>query len=523
MHMQNFKRFTELTITDVPESAKLVVLVGPNGCGKSSVFDAFTLWHREQTGLGHSGDDEYYIKGQVRQKIHLELHGGTQPARNSLYVRTAYRNDADFRSSRIETQPSPVETPRFHRLIDDDKSVSGNYQRLLLDSIGKLYSEESKKKLGEQITEELVGDIRTSLVNIFGDLSLNTIAEALGSDQGEGAFYFRKGTVDSYHYKNLSGGEKAAFDLVLDIHLKKTYFPNAIYCIDEIELHLHTKVQGTVLKELCRVVPGQSQLWVATHSLGVLQAAQELETASPGTVCLINFDGVDPDIRNEVKPSPLDRALWEKMLSVTLDDLSDRVAPEFIVVCEGSSVGNRRKDFDADVYEKILRAHEPGIVFISGGNSQQVEETGNSVRNILERVLPKTRVVSLADRDDKSPEEVARSDGLTLSKRNVESYLLAEDVIGALVSQEGKHDLLAEAHRVRENALRSSIARGHRPDDLKSAAGEIYNGLVDLLDLKHPGNSKEAFMRDMLAPLIVPGMTTYEDLKSDIVDKVKGR
>ena len=30
-------------------------------------------------------------------------------------------------------------------------------------------------------------------------------------------------------------------------------------------------------------------------------------------------------------------------------------------------------------------------------------------------------------------------------------------------------------------------------------------------------------MRDMLAPLIVPGMTTYEDLKSDIVDKVKGR
>ena len=126
-------------------------------------------------------------------------------------------------------------------------------------------------------------------------------------------------------------------------------------------------------------------------------------------------------------------------------------------------------------------------MFISGGNSQQVEETGNSVRNILERVLPKTRVVSLADRDDKSPEEVARSDGLTLSKRNVESYLLAEDVIGALVSQEGKYDLLAEAHRVRENALRSSIARGNRPDDLKSAAGEIYNGLVDLLDLKHPG------------------------------------
>ena len=98
---------------------------------------------------------------------------------------------------------------------------------------------------------------------------------------------FRKGTVDSYHYKNLSGGEKAAFDLILDIHLKKSYFKNAIYCIDELESHLHTKVQGSLLKELCNIVPATSQLWVTTHSLGVLREAQEMEIDSPGSVCLI--------------------------------------------------------------------------------------------------------------------------------------------------------------------------------------------------------------------------------------------
>ena len=520
-HLKNFKRFTDLRISEIPESAKLVVLVGPNGCGKSSVFDAFLRWHRENTGLGHSGDNEYYDNGsEVHGTLEIGLHGGDQPNRDSLYIRTAYRNDPDFRSAQISAQPSPVDSPGFHRLIEDDKTVSSNYQRLLLDSISKLYSEESKEKFGGQIVDELVGHIRVSMSNIFGDLTLNAITEPLGSGQGSGAFYFQKGTVGSYHYKNLSGGEKAGFDLVLDVHTKKGYFKNAIYCIDEIESHLHTKVQGALLKELARIVPNPSQLWVTTHSLGVIRAAQEMEADSPGSVCLLNFDGVDPDISNEIGPVRIDRVAWEKMLSITLDDLSDRVAPEFIVVCEGSSVGNRRKDFDADVYERILRTQEPRIVFVAGGNSMQVAETGSTLRGLLDRVLPHTNVVDLVDRDDKSDEEVAQYDGITLARRNIESYLLADDVIEALLQREGKPELREQALTIKSKALKNSIVRGNRSDDLKSAVGEIYNNLKQLLDLKHPGGNKDAFMKDILSPLIVPGMETYQALKVDIVDKV---
>ena len=520
-YMRNFKRFTDLRIDNIPESAKVVVLVGPNGCGKSSMFDAFLLWHRNSTGMGHSGDSEYYDKSQEHGAVQIGLHSGDQPTRDSLYIRTAYRNDADFKSSQIRAQDSPVERPGFHRLIEDDKTVSGNYQRLLLDSISNLYSEHSRQRTGEQIVEELIGEIRESMISIFGDLSLNTITEPVGSNQGSGAFYFRKGTVNSYHYKNLSGGEKAAFDLILDIHLKRRYFPNAIYCIDEIESHLHTKIQGSVLKELSKIVPSPSQLWVTTHSLGVLRSAQEMETDSPGSVCLISFDGVDLDVPSRIVPSRLDRASWEKMLSITLDDLSDRVAPEFIVVCEGSSVGNRRKDFDADVFERILRSHEPGIVFVSGGNSDQVVGTGNSLRGVLERVLPRTRVIALADRDDKSDDEVAEYPGVVLARRNIESYLLADDVIEALLDREGKPELLGDALQIKVDALQSSVNRGNPTDDLKSAAGGVYKGLKQLLDLQHPGNNQDAFMRDTLSTLVVPGMETYQALKSDIVDKIK--
>jgi chromosome segregation ATPase len=41
LQMKNFKRFADLTIEQIPVSAKSVVIVGPNGSGKSCVFDAF--------------------------------------------------------------------------------------------------------------------------------------------------------------------------------------------------------------------------------------------------------------------------------------------------------------------------------------------------------------------------------------------------------------------------------------------------------------------------------------------------
>ena len=50
IHLKDYKRFTDLTITGVPEAARLVVLVGPNGSGKSSVFDSFLLKAKAETG-----------------------------------------------------------------------------------------------------------------------------------------------------------------------------------------------------------------------------------------------------------------------------------------------------------------------------------------------------------------------------------------------------------------------------------------------------------------------------------------
>lgn len=522
--LTNFKRFTDLIIRDVPETAKLVVVVGPNGCGKSSLFDALLQWYRAKTGFGFDHDYMYYRKNAAAafgwdQCVSVTVADQKEPVRGSLYVRSAYRNDPDFSISRIDKLESPNNESRLARVIENDATVSGNYQRLVYDTMAAVYDHNNDAKRVADLREELIGQIRSSMQAVFGDLVLNNVTDPLGA----GAFFFDKGTATSYHYKNLSGGEKAAFDLLLDLHVKKKFYPDAIYCIDELETHLHTKVQGALLKELVNVLPEPSQLWVTTHSLGVLRAAQEMATSVPSSVCVIDFDVVDPDESREIVPSNLGRISWEKMLSVALDDLSPRVAPAILVVCEGSSIGRRRKDFDAEIYNRILGSINPGVVFISGGSSNQVAASAISIRETMMDILPLTRIVALCDRDDKSDSEVDQFEeqgGLVLPERNLECYLFADDVIEALLRRENKLDLLDKAMAIKADAIAASSARGNSFGDMKSAAGKIYTDLKILLSLQRCGNTTDTFMRDTLAGLIKPYMPTFISMRKAIIDRL---
>ena len=469
-------------------------------------------------------DKVYYQKFSAEafdwhKTVDVSLHDGAQPKKGMLYVRTAYRNDPDFSVDGINRPENPSDNVRVARSIDNDQTVSDNYRRLVYDTMSGVYDEANDAKTVRNLREELIGSIRESMKRVFGDLLLNSVSDPLGT----GAFYFEKGTVKSYHYKNLSGGEKAAFDLLLDLHVKRRFYSDAVYCVDELETHLHTRVQGALVREMVNILPEACQLWVTTHSLGVLRAAQEMIAADPTSVCLIDFDGVDPDVPRQLIPSSLGRVTWEKLLSITLDDLSQRIAPKIVVVCEGSSVGTRRKDFDAEIYNRILGSRHPDVLFVSGGSSNQVTVTGVSVKDALGRILPSSKFSSLADRDDKSETEVLETEAkgtIILPLRNLESFLFADDVIAALLTREQKATQMPAALQIKQQAIANSTSRGNQADDLKSASGEIYTELKKLLGLQRCGNSTDAFMRDTLAPLIAPPMATYETLKAAIIDRL---
>jgi AAA domain, putative AbiEii toxin, Type IV TA system len=158
------------------------------------------------------------------------------------------------------------------------------------------------------------------MLQLFDNLEL----EGPGRPLNGGTFRFKKGTSSGFHYKNLSGGEKAAFDLLLDFIIKRRAFDDTIFCIDEPELHMHTKLQARLLEVMFSLVPDNCQLWLSTHSIGMARTAAQLNTANPGQVAFIDFHNQEFDHPTTLKPTVPDRNFWRQMFHTALDDLASR-------------------------------------------------------------------------------------------------------------------------------------------------------------------------------------------------------
>lgn len=533
VELRGFKRFAHFTIPDIPETVRLVVLAGPNGFGKSSLFDAFQLWSGQHGNRGWQDDRDYYDRTswvdeaaavQAARSVQITFHGqqpggGSAEARKIFYLRTAHRNDPELAIGSLSKVGSSLDESRFYRMNQTDAAVTLNYQRLVSDAFDDVFEREGAATTFGDWRERVVGDLRDAMRRLFPGLVLN----GLGSPLRDPTFRFTKGNIKGFVYKNLSGGEKAAFDLLLDFIVKRREFDATVFCIDEPEAHLNPRVHGALLGELLGLTPEPCQLWVATHAVGMLRRARDIEARAPGSVAFLDFESREFDSPVEMRPVRPTRAFWENALRVALDDLADLVAPREVVVCEGNPSGpvaGKNAEHDARCYTAIFGDEMPDAAFVAGGNSHDVAADRFGFAAKLPAIVRGTRVRRLIDRDDHAPADVAdfaRAGVDVLGRRNIEAYLYDDEVLRALCERHGRPDQTGALLAAKGEALRKSVQdRGKPHDDLKPAAPEIYAAAKRLLALAGVGNDNRAFERNVLAGLIAPTMAVYDELKLSV-------
>ena len=214
INIENFKRFTNIKISNIPQSAKLVVLLGPNGCGKSSLFDAFKSWHSYK-GYGGIVFEPNYWKKVLEDKrnsnelINISFYDGVdsnqrEQLKQAFYFRTAYRNSPEITVNSLSRIYSPLEREDGKKMINNDSTINDNYQRLVAETVNELFNTSNDNKSVKSLRDELLNKVREPLKRLFPDLLLTNVS--IPTEKAE--IYFKKGTVDKYGYENLSGGEK---------------------------------------------------------------------------------------------------------------------------------------------------------------------------------------------------------------------------------------------------------------------------------------------------------------------------
>jgi predicted ATPase len=524
----DFKRFSNLTVQNIPESAKLIMLAGPNGSGKSSFFDAMNTWHRQNWRQQGAWDSGYHRKTSSEKvdswqnDVFVEFYN-TDPTelrerKKAFYFRSAYRNDPEFKANRLNISPDLVETVRINRMIENDAAVGLNYQRLASQGLEDVYEAESPDLTIGEFREKTIGEIKRAMLRVFPELELNS----LGNPLTTGTFKFTKGASHGFLFKNLSGGEKAVFDLILDLVVARRDYDRTVFCIDEPESHMNTRLQADLLSVLYDLIPENCQLVLATHSIGMMRRARDIEREKAGSVVFLDFSERDFDAIVTVEPEIPSRAFWQRAYGIALDDLASLIAPRKAVICEGTPMGTSKGKnvaHDARCYNMIFEADFPDTRFVSGGNSTDVESDRLGLSEAIRSLVDGLEIVRLIDRDDQSDQEVKDqvAKGVkVLKRRNIESYLFADEVLVSLAASVGSSEKAAELLEEKKELLSKSSGP---VDDLKPIRGPLYNKCKIVLGLTGCGNTAEAFMRDTLSPLVQPGLLVYEELKEAIFSK----
>lgn len=456
-----YKRFYDLTIDLGETPARIVALVGPNGCGKSSVLDGM-LYHasaHERVGGKQNREISYHSMSDTNsltwQDIEIEFTTGSfvqvREAKNStgapntiFSFRSPYRYNSQLKIAQTQAVAEiKLNTYGAGDASSLDAKMEDNYRRL--HAFYNRYRDDNDIKPSEA-KSKIIGDLNASIKKCLA-LEISSLGNVEGN---QGTLYFRKkGHPKEFEFNVLSSGEKEVVDLLLDLYLRREDYTDTVFLIDEPELHINTSIQGNLLEEIDRLVGPNCQIWLTTHSIGFLRA---LQTKMRDKCQIIQFR---PEFNlaaeaYTLKPTKVGPGTWRDIFAIALDDLAHLVSPSIIIYCEGRAEpgpGQREKGMDAQVFNNIFAESHPDSLFTSSGGNTEPDQRSAIALAVLGKVFPTVDIWVLKDRDMASGKPTNENDRQVYLRTNppnhrvlrrweIENYLYDKNVLKAYCAAE---------------------------------------------------------------------------------------
>lgn len=206
---------------------------------------------------------------------------------------------------------------------------------------------------------------------------------------------------------------------------------------------------------------------------------------------------------------------------VALGDLSELVAPQRIILCE-SKAQDPTKAFDAACYNQIFGSRYPDTRFISIGGEKDVAKADTHLIPVIEAIAAGVKIFRLRDRDRATKQDIidnAKKGIRILSRKYIEKYLTDNEVLAQLCVSQEKPDKVEEFLAAKDREIEQVMNNDKIHNKRRPIVQRIQKQAEKILELTHSGDTTESFMRDILAPLIQPGMQVYEQLEKDIFGK----
>jgi predicted ATPase len=471
LEVQNFKVLRHLKLDDLPN---LVVIAGPNGSGKTSLFDAIRVFKEAIATYSLQTRGAIYIN-QLLQQVGPVVRAGKSTATITVSIRVS------------EAERQAMALPDDHSgLLSGTVTVRTNpdagqreYAQLVGSGYGNMDAQYLQQLLGGYRTGGVLGMIdhigpdrrftASQVTNIsFSDqeeeqelqrLILNTTDKFASLTQDLVRMSFidmqeqTKGVEEPHEYiegvrqifqhflpeqefvdvdlpirgmpqitvrssgvehdiNQLSSGQREI--LMTYTHLEKLQPTGSVILFDEPELHLHPTLQRRVIAHLRRLTErGSNQIWAITQSEGIV------DTTEYESLFAMNSKG-DPAIEHVTERAGQINLFRHLGANVGLQLISPR-----ILFVEGSS--------DAELLPRFYGELPANISIVGTGGKGKLMRLTPAAMKLLDETIEGGQFYFVRDRDvEDDPtgidelEEKHKGYFFTWDRYHIENYLLDE-------------------------------------------------------------------------------------------------